>query len=52
MSLPNRPGRLLYQPIPGTPGMTPGTGIMGVIIGKGRGIGMPIMPMPKGGNMV
>ena len=47
---------LLYHPCPGIPGITPGVGIIGVIIG----IPMPmpiipiggIMPIPNGENML
>ena len=53
MSRPNLPGSELYHPCPGTPGITPGVGIIGVIIVIiGIGIPMPIMPIPNGGNIL
>jgi len=45
ISRPNRPGMELNHPIPGTPGITPGIGVMS---GNGMG-GTP--PIPQGANM-
>lgn len=59
ISRPNLPGNELYHPCPGTPGMTPGVGIIGVIMPIPMPMGpiipmpgMPIMPIPNGGNML